>query len=476
MSIFRINTNVMALNASRNLGLTSTELAKSVTRLSTGYRINSAADGPADLIVSESFRAQISGIDQAIRNNQDAINYAKTADSALDESLRLLRDARALAVASANDATLDDAQRKASQDQLNSIALSLTRIANTTAYGTRKLLDGSAGTYAVSTSASNVSSMFFTGMFNGDAITSNSTVTVNVTTAATQASIVGTATFAAATTTVAAGSFNINGVTFATSSSDTIAQVVQRINDASSETGVTATFSAGGAVTLQAASYGSDGKVNLVDSSGILLSAAGATNATGTDAVATVSITTSSGVVNVTFNKGKGLSLRDADGNAIQLTENGNLASGANALGQIYTGSSLFQVGGNVNETAALSLSSYAASNLGLNAVSGKNMSNLSLLTASDAADALKVIDKAISDVSDARGRIGNFQRNILESSVRSLGVAKESLLASESSIRDVNFAEEITKFTNAQILQQSGISILAQANFAPQQVLSLLR
>jgi flagellin len=299
---------------------------------------------------------------------------------------------------------------------------------------------------------------------------------VNVTTAATQASIVGTATFAAATTTVAAGSFNINGVTFATSSSDTIAQVVQRINDASSETGVTATFSAGGAVTLQAASYGSDGKVNLVDSSGILLSAAGATNATGTDAVATVSITTSSGVVNVTFNKGKGLSLRDADGNAIQLTENGNLASGANALGQIYTGSSLFQVGGNVNETAALSLSSYAASNLGLNAVSGKNMSNLSLLTASDAADALKVIDKAISDVSDARGRIGNFQRNILESSVRSLGVAKESLLASESSIRDVNFAEEITKFTNAQILQQSGISILAQANFAPQQVLSLLR
>ncbi|HRK23093.1 MAG TPA: flagellin, partial [Fimbriimonadaceae bacterium] len=96
---FRVNTNVNAMNALRNVGMTGMELGRSISKLSTGLRITSAADDPAGLIISENFRAQISGIDQAIRNNQDAVNYAKTAEGALDEVNRLLRDARTLAVA-----------------------------------------------------------------------------------------------------------------------------------------------------------------------------------------------------------------------------------------------------------------------------------------------------------------------------------------------------------------------------------------
>src|SRR5688572_16689637 len=142
---FRVNTDVAATNALRNVGATNSEFSKSIARLSTGLRINSAADDPAGLVISESFRAQIAGIDQAIRNSQDAVNYAKTAEGALDEVNRLLRDARTLAVAAGNAASMSEEQIQANQSQLNSIVQSITRIAGQTSYGTKKLLDGSAG-------------------------------------------------------------------------------------------------------------------------------------------------------------------------------------------------------------------------------------------------------------------------------------------------------------------------------------------
>src|SRR5688572_20290460 len=125
---FRVNTNVSAMNALRNVASSSMDFSKSITRLSTGLRISSAADDPAGLISSENFRAQMSGIDQAVRNSQDAINFAKTAEGALDEVNRLLRDARSLSVAAGNAGTLSDEQNQANQAQLNSIVQSITRI------------------------------------------------------------------------------------------------------------------------------------------------------------------------------------------------------------------------------------------------------------------------------------------------------------------------------------------------------------
>ena len=132
---FRINTNIQAMNSLRNLQGTGAEAANSMMRLSTGLRINGAGDDPAGLIVSESLRAQISGIDQAMKNNQDAMNYSKTAEGALDEVNRLLRDARSLAISSGNQATLTDQQKQANQQQLNSIVSSISRISSTTQYG-----------------------------------------------------------------------------------------------------------------------------------------------------------------------------------------------------------------------------------------------------------------------------------------------------------------------------------------------------
>jgi flagellin len=100
----------------------------------------------------------------------------------------------------------------------------------------------------------------------------------------------------------------------------------------------------------------------------------------------------------------------------------------------------------------------------------------MDLTSAAGAAAAMAAIDTAIETVTRARGDIGSFQRNVLESNVRSLGVAKENLAATESTIRDTDVAEEMTNYTKLQILQQAGMSMLAQANAAPQSVLSLLR
>jgi flagellin len=473
---FRVNTNVAAMNALRNVSSTSMDFSKSITRLSTGLRINNAADDPAGLISSENMRAQIAGIDQAVRNNQDAINFAKTAEGALDEVNRLLRDARSLAVAAGNAATLTDEQNQANQAQLNSIVSSITRIAGQTTFGTKHLLDGSAGLSAAVTSGDNVAGMSFSGQFNSAAVTTASVVTVSVTTAAAKASITGDKNYTNATDVVSAGSFTLNGVTFTTSATDTITDVVARINNSSASTGVTASWSSGNGVVLESKDYGSTQSVNLSDANGILLSAAGATSDKGVDAVATVTINNGTGNVSVTFDKGKGLNLRDNEGNSIKLTENGNLLSAATAVGQLSGGASQFQIGGSANQTAFMSLGNFSAGELGKNAVSGKTMNNLDLTTASGATDALKVIDQAISDVSTARGAIGSFQRNVLESNIRSLGSAKENLAASESTIRDTDVAAEMTNFTKQQILQQAGLAVLAQANAAPQAVLSLLR
>ncbi|HMS54745.1 MAG TPA: flagellin [Fimbriimonadaceae bacterium] len=479
---FRINTNVAAMNALRNVSQTGSMFNSAISKLSTGLRINNASDDPAGLIISENFRAQIASMDQAIRNNQDAINFAKTAEGALDEVNRLLRDARSLAVASGNSGTLSSDQLQANQSQLNSIISSVTRVAQTTQFGNKKLLDGSAGVVGSVTNGTNFSAISLSGQFNGAALTTNASVTVTVTTAADQATVA-SQTFSFGTSTVSAGSFTVNGTTFTTAATDTVNDVVNRINAATGQTGVRADYTTGGAVTLTNVNYGSSYRVDLADANGVLLAAAGSSSDTGTDAAANVIIdtngSTAGGLVTVAFTGGRygqsALKLSDNDGNSITLTTAGNTAGTALA-GQLSVGSASFQIGANAGQTTTLSLGNFSASQLGSGVVSGKNLSNIDITTTSGAAEALSVIDAAIAEVSRSRGNLGSFQRNAVESNIRALGISKENLAASESAIRDVDVAAEMTNFTKLQILQQSGLAVLAQANAAPQSVLSLLR
>ncbi len=471
---FSINTNVNAQGAMNRLNATNSAISKSMTRLSTGMKINGAGDDPAGLIASKKMSAQISSMSQAQANTQDAINYSKTADGALDEVNTLLQDARTLAVASGNSATLTPDQLQANQQQLQSIVDSVSRIASNTQYGTKKLLDGSAGNQAAVTAGTKLSSMSIGGSFGGASLNASSTVTMALTTAATQATLT-SATFTNSTDAVAnAGSFSVNGTTFNADSNTTAADLINKINKASDSTGVVASFESG-AIQLKSTNYGSNAKIDLVDSAGVFSASAGASSSTGTDAVASVTIGGKTALFTGSKNGTNGLTLSDADGNTVSLTGAGNATFSATAVGQVQTGTSQFQIGANAGQTTNLSIGNFAASELGKGAVSGKDMSSLNLTSASGATDALKVIDKAISDVATARGKIGNFQKNVLESNSRTLSVAKENLAATQSSITDVDVAEEMTNYTKLQILQSTGMAILSQAKSAPQSVLQLL-
>lgn len=477
---FRVNTNLGALNALRNLDQTGIEFGHSVTRLSTGLRITNAADDPAGLIISENFRAQISGLDQAVRNNQDAINYAKTAEGALDEVSRLLNDARKLAVASGNTGALDANAIQANQNQLQSILSSIDRIAQQTQFGNKKLLDGSAGIVSTVTNATNYAAINIGGTFGSYAVNTSGTVTVAVTTAATRAAITGSVDLSASglTTILGAGTFVVNGVTFQTDGTESLQGLLNRFNNASVQTKVVFGFN-GTNVTIKSNDYGTNATISFTDTSG-RLNAAGNAQAAGTNAIATVTATTANGVTASTFTGGRnadsGLRLTDTYGNVVLLTEAGNVVGAAAAVGRIEAGSAQFQIGANSGQTVSLSLANTLSSQLGSGVVAGQNLATVNVTTATGAGQALQVIDAAINQITQTRGNIGNFQRNVLESNVRSLGVAKENLTATESTIRDVDVAAEITSFTKLQILQQSGLAVLAQANQAPQSVLSLLR
>lgn len=483
----RINTNIPAMNALRNLGNTDAEMSTTITRLSTGLRINTAADDPAGLIISEGMRSQIKGLQQAISNSQDAVNMSKTAEAALDEVQKLLRDIRSLAVQSANTAVVDSATVQANQTQIRSTIQSINRIAESTTFGTKKLLDGSAGLAANVTSTANVASLFMSGTFGGEGVAAGP-VTVTKTTAAVRANVTLGTNFTGPNAVVSTtGAFVINGYSFTSNGTETVSSLVAKINDMSATTGVTARITGPTAgnynIALMANEYGSDFNFNFYDPSNIIHNAASATAANGVDAVFNVTATTLNGVQTVAFTGGQGakesgLKLTDTEGNVLMLTEAGNtnLTGAATQIGVLDGNSVRFQIGANANQSAQYSLPKVFASDLGVSVLPGQSLADVDVTTSTGAQDAIRLIDDSITQIAQIRGNLGSFQKNFLESTVRSLSIAEENLTASESQIRDADVAKEITNLTRIQILKQSGISVLAQANNDPQSVLSLLK
>jgi Flagellin and related hook-associated proteins len=490
----RINTNMSALNALRNVERASDGFGRSIEKLASGLRINRGADDPAGLIRSEDLRAQIAGLEQAIANSQDATNLIKTAEGALDEMHNLLRSMRQLAVASGNTGTNDLTALQANQNQIQSAIDSINRISAQTQFGTKKLLDGTAGTSAVVTDFTRVGGLFFGGSVFGsvggaasqDYAIGTGTITINVTTAATRAQLTGNRDYASATAIIqTSASVVINGVSFTTQAGTTTLQsFVDQINSQTSVTGVVAELVPNGTnlnVRLRAVEYGANFSVTVNDAQAILHNAATTASNTGVNAEATVSIRNiDNGVVTVLFTGGKargdsGLRLTDAKGNVILLNEAGNAVSTA-AVGRTNKGQLEFQIGANAGQVARFSINNMRSDQLGTGVVAGKSLKDVDVTKTGGAEEALKIIDAAIQQVSKLRGDMGAFQKNVLESNMRSLAVAKENLTATESAIRDTNFAEEISRFTKFQILQQAGMSVLGQANFAPQAVLQLIR
>ncbi len=478
----RINTNVPALTAIRQLANTEASLANTTTRLSTGLRINSAADDPAGMIVSESMRSQIKGLQQAIRNSQDAVNMTKTAEGALDEVSRLLLSMRAIAVASANTAVVDNNQLQANQNQIRSIISSLDRIAEQTTWGSKKLLNGASGAVTNLTNLAKVSNAYFGSEF-GNATIRSGDVSMTRVQAATKTTVnLGAISEA---TNVTAGTFAINGVTITVSPGDRPSTVISKINAVSYLTNVTANHNATNNIVLTATKFGSNFPIQYAESTSILNGGAGANPAVGTDAIfdVTAPVQTATGpttaVERFTGGQGPGvdgLTLVSPSGNTMAITPDGNNQATLPNFASITVGSVRFQIGANANQFASFALPSVYSRDLGMISDPTKNISTIDVTSESGATEAMTIIDQAIKQLATIRGKLGSFQQNFLDSNIRSLGITQENLVASESSIRDADMAVEMTEYTKLQILKQSGISVLAQASQSPRSVLSLLQ
>ena len=483
----RINTNIQSQNALRNVSLTSDMMGRTIERLASGLRVNRAADDPAGLIISENLRAQITGLQQAVNNAQDAVNMIKTAEAALDEVHNALRTMRQLTLHAANTGVNDYNALQADQTQIRALIDSINRIAEQTSFGTKRLLDGTSGISAAVTNPQRISGIFIGGTFNNFA-TDSGAVTLQVTTAATRATIIGTRTFAAGTTLASlmgtpAGNVVINGYTITADQNETVGSFINKINAVSHITGVMANFNLSTLrIELRHKEYGAQFEVDLQDTAGVILNAPGSQNAVGVNAIATVVANTVNGIQTVTFTGGQatsdsGLRLRDSYGNVIMLTEAGNdITLPAAQVAVVTAGLLQFQVGANAGQFVRFSLMDVNAAKLGTTAVPGESLATIDITQPNSTDDALRIIDAAIAEISKLRGDMGAFQRYILESNIRSLNVAKENVTASESTIRDADFALEISNFTKQQILMQSGMSVLAQANSMPQTVLQLLQ
>jgi flagellin len=475
-----------------NVSATTKKMDTNIQRLSSGLKISSSGDNPSGMIESSQLAKQIAGIGQAISNSQDAANLSKTADSGLSQIESILQNIRTVAVSAANNATTTPTSLQADQSQINSAIQAIDGIANSTEWGNVQLLNGTAGVKSSISDTSDVVGMFVGSTIGGMA-PANGAVTVTLTQQASQTYLTANQPFTGTNAIVPAGSFSVNGTSFsADGSTQTVQDVINEVNNSSGSTGVVATAvgSAGNTyIQFRSANYGSNYPVNFYDSGHVLdTSTTPPPTAAGTDAVASVTVPVSTAIgpstttVNFTGGLGpthSGLELMDSSGNIVTLTASGNngtnLTSGA-GIGQLTTGTVHFQTGQGTGQAVTYTMPNAQADQLGTSAISGQNLSTIDLTSQSGATQALSVIDAAIDQVSTMRGNLGAFQSGLLQPNISVLSIATQNLTSTQSSIQDTDVAAEMTSYTQNQVLQQSGIAILAQANLDPQKLLQLLQ
>ena len=467
-----IANNVTSLNAQNNLNRANNRLTTSVERLSSGLKVNRGADGPAALVISEKQRAQIAGLRQAIENTEKAVSLVQTAEGALAEINSLLLKVRSLAVDSANTGINDADALAANQAEIDNALDTIDRIANNTQFLTKKLLDGSA---AISGTPNNANVSFI----EATSATSAGSYNIAVTTAGERAvSTAGTTQSAALN---AAEVLTVNGVAITLNAGLTQAQVVDRINEFTSQTGATAEISGGGATQVYSANFGTGASVSVVSDTAAAANSSGfgttATNDTGVNIAGTIDGVAASGAGNVltaTSGQAQGLKVQLATDPADATSTVGAAAYGAV---DVTDNSLTFQIGPNANQTAEIAIDRVNPSSLGIGVTGNQfaNLNDVDVTTGTGAQDSIAVVDAAIDDITNLRGTLGAFQQNTLSSTANNLRATLENTVNAESVIRDTDFAAEIANFTQQQVLVQAGTAVLGNANQLPQLVLSLL-
>ncbi len=382
----RINNNIMAMNTHRQYAINNENMAKATSKLSSGYRINNAADDAAGLAISEKMRAQIRGLNMASKNSQDAISLVQTAEGALEETESILQRMRELSVQSSSD-TNEGIDRNALDAEFQQLIKEIDDIATKADFNGRKLIDGSLATVKYSGTAADEAVALKDGM-------------------------------------------TLNGF-------DKLAM--------GTDYGFTYTAEAAAAPASIAISDG------------------------------TTTYTVESAADDTPFVAGTSYEVKDSDGNATGASITLDADAVAALTGTISSlkvdinpdAALTIQTGSNENDTLAISINDMSST--------GLKVATSSIADRAGASTAITTVGDAINTVSTQRAALGAMQ-NRLDHKINNLDTSAENLQSAESRIRDIDMAKEMTQYTQNSILVQAATSMLAQANNAPQNVLSLLR
>lgn len=463
----RLNHNALAYTANNNLNAINRNLTKSMERLSSGYKVNKSSDDPAAKAISQRMQAQLRGLDRAVNNSNDGISLIQTAEGALDEIHSILARMRELAVRAANE-TYDEADRDAMQDEIKQLQEEIDRISDTTDFNGRKLLNGELnkkgytsddglsimeiggdidpGVYSltVDPSTSRQAQMTITAPADGDVITKDQE-----------------------------GYLIINDFFIKIEEGMTGVQVNELIRDSVSKIGMDYDSSVQPS-TITTQEYGRKQSITIKASTEELKDLFGVDGHTEYGENATVDFALNNGE-RVGF---KDTATAEAQGNRITVTDKNGFkmvydvdpdAAPVNPVDitVLSAGPMVLQIGNNEGQTLNVNINKTTAESL--------EIDRINIYTSGYATDAIGKIDDAVTKISGIRSSLGAYQ-NRLEHTVNNLETADENLTYAVSRIQDTDMAEEITEYTQQNVLSQSALQMLIKSNARPEGLLQLFQ
>ncbi|MFT4583505.1 MAG: flagellin [Gammaproteobacteria bacterium] len=457
-----INTNILSLTTQRNLNRTQSELTTSITRLSSGLRVNSAKDDAAGLAISDRFNTQIRGLDQAVRNANDGVSFSQTAEGALSTIGDALQRVRELAVQSIND-TNSPQDRQSLNNEVQQLISEVNRVSSATQFNGQNILDGSLSSLTFQIGANQNQTLSLTGVdARGQQLGARSIESGSISRTDLDLAI-------------AADDFVINGAAVDLSglaAGGSITDVISAINDVFSTSDIVA--SAESVTSSGDLTYASNAATQSISLNGVNIDiGAGA----AVDDVVSA-INSASDASGVTATNNAGAIVLSSDGRDIELTD-GASGGGSDILGGDEDFFAGIVFAGDVGDTISLAgtfTNTAGTATLATidDTFNDEVINGVNVLTASSSDDALRTVDFALQQVSNLRSEFGAVQ-NRLESTIANLQIGSENFSSARSRILDADFAKETASFTRAQVLQQAGISQVAQANSLPELVLGLL-
>ena len=479
----KINANRAALVTNKRLLQVENSLQASMERLSSGLKLNHAKDNPAGMAISNKMKAQIAGLDRASNNASDAIAAIHIADGALNETTSLLQRMRELAVQAANDTnSLED--KGAIQQEIDNLKEEVDRISRDTEYNEMPILDGSLSARVY---AENVSRIYTTDTVSAG----NYKLTVDEKAEKAEIELSNDINSTNTASPQAEGELSINGYSISIEKEDTYAEIFGKIRDAA-EIGGTELKDENGEIKLYSDAYGEDESIRLSFSSKEFATALGfdaanvqemddgevvygTMNGTeleiprGTDAKLTLNRTAGESEFSKTateFVDGNRVTITDKTGFEISFLINDEYQGELN-LEVTDVGTMPIHIGANMDQNMVISVPEISVESLYID--------DLDVTKMGGANDAMSALDDAIRKVSDARSKMGAYE-NRLDYSVSSLDAFEENMTGAMSRLTDTDMAQEMTNYTQQNVLSQAAISVLSQANDMPQQVLQLLQ